>query len=95
MKTTLEAAKGPKVSKTNQFLILFEGPSGEQVAPTRKQDGVEGANWDQNVTIYGSKRVPLDAQNLDKCKGGPTQIDKEGPSKTRRKENDTKRNPFG
>ena len=37
----------------------------------------------------------MDTQNLDKCKGGPTKIDKEGPSKTRREENDTKRNPLG
>ena len=82
---TLEAAKGPKVSKTHQFFILFEGPSGEQVGPTRNRDRFQGANWDQNVTIWGSKRVPLDTQNLNKCKGGPTKIDKEGPSKTRMK----------
>ena len=47
------------------------------------------------MTIWGSKRVPLDTQNLNKCKGGPTKIDKEGPSKTRREENDTKRDDSG
>ena len=79
-------AKGPKVSKPPQFLTLFEGPSDEQVGPTRKRDGLQGANWNQNVIIYGSKRVPLDAQNLDKCEGGPTKIVQEGLSKTRREE---------
>ena len=56
--------QGAQSVKNRQFLTLFEGPSGEQVAPIRKREGHQGANWDQNVTIYGS--IPsgrADAEN--------------------------------